>query len=81
MRVQASLTPKLIRVKSWKTKTNRQLGTHSRRPRPPPAQPTLKPIVFDMETVSGHYQFDNADDLSEFIQKLEKIKGLMPSKH
>ncbi|MCO5134550.1 MAG: hypothetical protein M9908_09490 [Phyllobacteriaceae bacterium] len=39
-----------------------------------------KPIIFDMETVSGTYSFDNADDLQEFIGKLEKIKGLMPTK-
>lgn len=40
-----------------------------------------KPIVFDMETVSGQYQFDNADDLADFIAKLEKIKALLPVKH
>ena len=40
----------------------------------------LKPIVFDMETVSGQYQFDNADDLTDFISKLEKIKALLPAK-
>lgn len=45
-----------------------------------PVQPG-KPIMFDMETVSGSYSFDNADDLQEFIDKLEKIKGLMPTKH
>ncbi|MBY5772993.1 hypothetical protein HFN63_23260 [Rhizobium leguminosarum] len=39
-----------------------------------------KPIVFDMETVSGQYQFDNADDLTDFISKLEKIKALLPQK-
>ncbi len=39
-----------------------------------------KPIVFDMETVSGRYEFDNADDLSDFIAKLEKIKALLPAK-
>lgn len=43
-------------------------------------QRPAKPIVFDMETVSGSYEFDNADDLSEFIGKLEKIKALLPSK-
>lgn len=42
---------------------------------------TGKPLVFDMETVSGSYSFDNADDLQDFINKLEKIKGLMPTKH
>jgi hypothetical protein len=39
-----------------------------------------KPIIFDMETVSGRYEFDNADDLADFIAKLEKIKALLPSK-
>lgn len=39
-----------------------------------------KPIVFDMETVSGRYSFSNAKDLSDFIAKLEKIKDLLPSK-
>ena len=42
--------------------------------------PTSKPIVFDMETVSGQYEFNNAEDLDDFIQKLIKIKSLMPSK-
>lgn len=49
--------------------------------RPLPVAAPSKPIMFDMETVSGQYQFDNADDLGEFIAKLEKIKALMPSKH
>ncbi len=39
-----------------------------------------KPIVFDMETISGQYSFDNADDLGKFIKKLEKIRPLLPSK-
>ncbi len=43
-------------------------------------QKESKPIVFDMETVSGQYQFDNADDLTDFISKLEKIKALLPAK-
>ena len=50
-----------------------------------PAKPSLhwtvdKPIIFDMETVSGNYCFDNADDLDDFIAKLQKIKELLPSK-
>jgi hypothetical protein len=45
----------------------------------PEPTPT-KPIVFDMETVSGRYSFDNADDLADFIGKLEKIKALLPPK-
>ncbi|MCZ7863658.1 hypothetical protein [Agrobacterium salinitolerans] len=45
-----------------------------------PLQRESKPIVFDMETVSGQYQFDNADDLADFIAKLEKIKALLPVK-
>lgn len=40
-----------------------------------------KPILFDMETVSGQYSFDNAEDLAEFIAKLERIKALMPTRH
>lgn len=39
-----------------------------------------KPIVFDMETISGQYSFDNADDLADFIEKLERIKPLLPAK-
>lgn len=51
-----------------------------------PAKPTLhwtvdKPIIFDMETVSGNYCFDNAEDLQDFINKLSKIKDLLPEKH
>lgn len=45
-----------------------------------PLQRESKPILFDMETVSGQYQFDNADDLADFIAKLEKIKALLPVK-
>ena len=50
-----------------------------------PAKPSLnwtvdKPIIFDMETVSGTYCFDNAQDLEDFIVKLNKIKDLLPSK-
>ena len=44
-------------------------------------QKGAKPIVFDMETISGSYSFDNADDLEDFIEKLNKIKALLPSKH
>lgn len=40
-----------------------------------------KPIVFDMETISGQYSFDNADDLADFIGKLEKIRQLLPNKN
>jgi hypothetical protein len=43
-------------------------------------EPAAKPIVFDMETVSGTYIFDNSNDLEDFIRKLEKIKGLLPTK-
>lgn len=50
------------------------------RPQTVQASIALKPIVFDMETVSGQYQFDNADDLTDFISKLEKIKALLPAK-
>lgn len=60
---------------SW---TNPRMGF----PLPSPAaehRPS-KPIVFDMETVSGCYEFNNADDLSDFISKLEKIKALLPPK-
>ena len=48
---------------------------------PPPQAKIAKPIVFDMETVSGSYSFDNIQDLEEFIEKLQKIKALLPSKH
>lgn len=44
------------------------------------AQAEAKPIIFDMETVSGRYEFNNANDLADFIAKLEKIKALLPSK-
>ena len=47
---------------------------------PRPATITNKPIVFDMETISGQYSFDNADDLADFIQKLERIRPLLPPK-
>ncbi|MBY3053357.1 hypothetical protein HFO43_17610 [Rhizobium leguminosarum] len=47
---------------------------------PASIQREAKPIVFDMETVSGQYQFDNAEDLTDFISKLEKIKALLPAK-
>ncbi len=52
----------------------------------PPASPPrgaipAKSIMFDMETISGQYSFDNADDLGDFISKLEKIKPLLPSKN
>ena len=40
-----------------------------------------KPIVFDMETISGQYSFDNADDLASFIEKLERIRPLLPAKN
>lgn len=43
-------------------------------------QPRGKPIIFDMETISGQYSFDNADDLAVFIEKLEQIKPLLPAK-
>jgi hypothetical protein len=46
----------------------------------PTQQNTNKPIVFDMETISGQYSFDNADDLAHFIEKLEKIRPLLPDK-
>lgn len=40
-----------------------------------------KPIVFDMETVTVAAQFQFAEDLQEFINKLEKLKPLMATKH
>lgn len=46
------------------------------RPAPPPA----KQILFDMETLTVSGTFDNADDLQEFMDKLQKIKALMPAK-
>ncbi len=48
---------------------------------PPRGAVPAKSIVFDMETISGQYIFDNADDLGDFISKLEKIKPLLPSKN
>lgn len=47
----------------------------------PVYQAANKPIVFDMETISGQYSFDNADDLANFIEKLEKIRPLLPRKN
>ncbi|MEB8389239.1 hypothetical protein OO012_18590 [Rhodobacteraceae bacterium KMM 6894] len=47
---------------------------------PAPAGISTKPIVFDMETVSGSYSYDNANDLADFISKLEKIRELLPNK-
>lgn len=47
---------------------------------PPPSGVSTKPIVFDIETVSGNYSYDNASDLADFISKLEKIKELLPNK-
>jgi hypothetical protein len=37
-----------------------------------------KPIVFDTETVSGSYVFNNSDDLTDFIEKLKQIRSLLP---
>lgn len=45
-----------------------------------PTHGSIKPIIFDMETISGQYSFDNADDLEKFIQKLEQIRPLLPRK-
>ncbi len=45
-----------------------------------PTQRPTKPIVFDMETISGTYSFDNSDDLADFIHKLAKIMPLLPKK-
>lgn len=52
-------------------------------PQTPPQRGAIpaKSIVFDMETISGQYIFDNADDLGDFISKLEKIKPLLPRKN
>lgn len=44
------------------------------------AHSAIKPIVFDMETISGQYCFDNAEDLGSFIEKLERIRPLLPTK-
>jgi hypothetical protein len=49
--------------------------------RTPPPGVMQKPIVFDTETISGQYSFDNADDLADFIEKLERIKPLLPPKN
>lgn len=46
----------------------------------PPTHGATKPIIFDMETISGQYSFDNADDLEKFIKKLEQIRPLLPPK-
>lgn len=46
----------------------------------PHASIPAKAIMFDMETISGQYSFDNADDLGDFIEKLQRIKPLLPSK-
>lgn len=42
--------------------------------------PAQKPILFDMDTVSGTYSFDNSEELQAFIDKLLKIKDLLPRK-
>ena len=47
----------------------------------PPLPALTKPIMFDMETISGQYSFDNSDDLADFIEKLERIKPLLPPKN
>lgn len=53
-------------------------------PQPQPqtaTHPFAKPILFDMESVTVNARFDNADDLKDFIEKLQKLAPLMPSKH
>ena len=53
--------------------------TEEHRPRAPEAQ--QKAILFDMETLTVSATFDNVDDLNAFIEKLQKIAPLMPTKH
>jgi hypothetical protein len=40
---------------------------------------STKPI-FDFETVAIHTKIDNQEDLAELIERLEKIKGMLPNK-
>jgi hypothetical protein len=47
----------------------------------PAEQPQAKPIMFDMETLTVSAQFQYAEDLQEFIEKLQKIQPLMATKH
>ena len=39
-----------------------------------------KPIMFDMESITVSARFDNVEDLREFIEKLQKLEPLMPTK-
>ncbi len=43
--------------------------------------PNDRPIIFDMESVTVSARLATAEELEEFIAKLEKLKPLMPSKH
>lgn len=40
-----------------------------------------KPIIFDMETVTVAARFEFAEDVQEFIEKLQKLQPLMATKH
>ncbi len=50
-------------------------------PKPYSEPPQAKPIVFDMETVTVSAQFHHAEDLQEFIEKLQKLLPLMSPKN
>ncbi len=39
-----------------------------------------KPIIFDMESVSVSARFETSEDLDDFIEKLQRLKPLLPSK-
>jgi hypothetical protein len=50
-------------------------------PAPPPGIAAQgRPIVFDMESVTISARIDNAEDLRDFIAKLQKLEPLMPTK-
>jgi len=40
-----------------------------------------KQIIFDMESITHSGRIDNAEDLQDFIDKLLKLKPLLPTKH
>ncbi len=46
----------------------------------PKADSSGKPIVFDMESVTVDARIETAEDLREFIEKLERLEPLMPKK-
>lgn len=61
-------------------KMQEAMSGHTPPPMPPAPSGSAKPILYDMETLTVSGQFVYQEEVDDFVEKMQRIKALMPKK-